>query len=92
MSEQNPIIHFADVIRVRREQLDKSQADVGRELGLLSGEFIGMVETGARRIPLDRVPALAAALQLDGPELCKLAISERHPVLYRELFGTRSAS
>jgi hypothetical protein len=46
-----------------------------------------MVEAGLRRIDLNRVPVLARALSHDAVELCKLALQEQAPELFRTLFG-----
>ena len=92
MSPHNPTVRFGDLIRQRREQLGLSQTEVARRVGIGSPEFIGMVEVGKRPIPLDRVPRLAAVLELSGPDLCKLALSERHPVLYHALFEGEAAT
>jgi transcriptional regulator with XRE-family HTH domain len=92
MSPHNPTSRFGELIRQRREQLGMSQTEVARRVGIGSPEFVGMVETGKRPVPLDRVPALAEALQLDRVNLCKEALSERHPVLYHALFGGKAST
>lgn len=91
MSGQNRTSCFGSVIRARRQHLGKSQGDIARAIEVSSPEFVGMLEAGQRPVPLDRVPALAAALELDSPSLCRLALSERHPVLYRALFGEEAS-
>jgi transcriptional regulator with XRE-family HTH domain len=90
MSPHNPASSFGELIRQRREQLGLSQTEVARRVEIRSPEFIGMVEVGKRPIPLDRVPALADALEFDRVDLCKAALAERHPILYDALFRGKS--
>ena len=80
------ITEFQRVIRERRLELRKSQAEIAGAIGLLSPEFISMVEVGIRKIDLNRVPDLARALQYDPSDLCRLALKEEAPALYEVLF------
>ena len=81
------VTEFTRVISERRLALGKTQAEIARAIGVSSPEFIGMVEAGLRRIDLNRVPMLARALNYDPAELCKLAVQEQAPELFRTLFG-----
>ncbi|PYU91538.1 MAG: hypothetical protein DMG25_14480 [Acidobacteria bacterium] len=81
------VSEFTKVISERRLALGKTQAEIARDIGVSSPEFIGMVEAGLRRIDLNRVPMLARALNYDPAELCKLALQEQAPELFRTLFG-----
>jgi transcriptional regulator with XRE-family HTH domain len=92
MSEHTPSTHFGDLIRQRREQLGLSQTKVARRVGIGSPEFIGMLETGKRPVPLDRVPAIAEVLHLDRLRFCKLVLAERNPVFYHAVFETKPAT
>ena len=65
---------FSAFIRARRQQLCKTQADIAAECGISSPDFIGLVEAGRRRVKLERVPRLAAVLQVDATYLCRLAL------------------
>jgi transcriptional regulator with XRE-family HTH domain len=89
MSASNPTIRFGAIVRQRREELGASQGQIAKAVGISSPEFIGMMEAGSRPVPLDRVPALADALQLDRSDLCKAALAERHPTFYRALFESK---
>jgi hypothetical protein len=57
----------------------------------VSGEAICFVEAGERRLHLDRMPDLAAALVCDRKELCRIALQEHAPALYAELFAAGPA-
>lgn len=69
---------FTRFIRKRRQQLNKTQAEVARACGL-SEESITLVEGGHRRLGLERVPRLAEALQVDAAQLCHMALAARAP-------------
>lgn len=71
---------FSRYLRRRRQALGKSQREVAESIGLTEMS-ITLVEGGRRRLALERVPRLAAALQVDPPELCLLALRCWHPEL-----------
>lgn len=54
----------------------KSQAEVASEAGFINPNMLSMVKSGATRIPLDRVPALATALDVDPARLLQLALEQ----------------
>lgn len=54
----------------------KSQAEIASETGFPNPNMISMVKSGAIRVPLDRVPALAEALQVDPARLLQLALEQ----------------
>ena len=81
-----PIL-LKDVIRTRREELGLSQIELARVLGIASGEFVSMVESGKRSFALNNIPRLAAALWLDAEDLCRVALHEAAPELYLATFG-----
>jgi len=73
-------------IRRRRRELSLTQQEVATRVGV-TADHITLVEGGYRRLDLDRIPDLADALRLDRTELCREALEERAPALYRELFS-----
>lgn len=81
---------FSRLIRRRREELNLTQAEVAEKIGLTT-DAITLVELGYRRLDLDHIPALAEALRLNRRQLCRQALQERAPQLYRELFRERVA-
>lgn len=87
VNSNNP--QLRQVIRDRRQQKNMTQAEVAKSVGVSSPEFIGMVEAGTRRIDLDKVPTLAGILDLDRKDLVAMALSETHPLAYKELFGKK---
>lgn len=54
----------------------KSQAEIAAEAGFVNPNMISMLKSGATRIPLDRVPALATALDVDPARLLQLALEQ----------------
>ncbi len=77
---------FSHNIRKRREQLGKTQLQVGEACGV-TGDCITLVEAGRRRLDLERIPLLADVLELDRATLCRQALRDRSPHFYTELFG-----
>lgn len=69
----------------------KTQREIGSETGFIAVNMMSMVKAGSSRLPLDRVPALAKALETDAAHLFMLAIQQHDPTLERvikEIFGT----
>ena len=81
---------FSRLIRHRRQELNLTQAEVADKLGV-TADCITLVELGYRRLDLNRIPALADALKLNRRQLCRQALQERAPDLYRQLFRGRAA-
>lgn len=62
--------------RILTLQSTKSQADIATEAGFVNPNMLSMIKTGSTRLPLDRVPALAEALQVDPARLLQLALEQ----------------
>ena len=77
---------FTRFIRRRRRALGKTQAEIARACGLTEIS-ITLVEGGRRHLGLDRVPLLAAALDVDAAELCRMALADQLPALAAALEG-----
>ena len=69
---------FKTLLRHRRHELGKTQREVAATCEV-TPDFISLLETGRRRISLDRIPALASALELDPTALAHLVLEERAP-------------
>lgn len=48
--------------RILERRPTKSQAEVAAEAGFVNPNMMSLINSGAARLPLDRVPALAVAL------------------------------
>jgi len=77
---------FGSFIRSKREQLNLSRGEIAELLGF-SRSFLDVLETGRRGCDLDDLPRLAQVLQTDNRQLARVYLAERHPALYRALFG-----
>ena len=70
----------------------KSQTDIAIEAGFTRPNVLSMIRHGACRLPLDRVPGLAKALDTDPAKLFALALEQRGPdttaAAIREIFHT----
>jgi transcriptional regulator with XRE-family HTH domain len=70
----------------------KSQIDIAQEAGFQNANFISMLKNGAAKLPLDRVLALAAALDCDPKRLFLLALQQRgnetEKTAIADIFGT----
>lgn len=62
--------------RVLELKPKKTQADIAAEAGFVNVNMITMFKTGASKVPLDRVPALAVALDCDPAWLLRLALEQ----------------
>ena len=70
----------------------KSQAEIAAEAGFINPNMIAMLKSGATKVPLDRVPSLAAALDCDPRLLFNLALDQMGGATtvraIEEIFGT----
>lgn len=71
----------------------KTQVEIAAEVGFPSRNMLAMIKAGASKLPLDRVPALAKALECDPARLFMLAVEQQDQdsalaVVIKEIFGT----
>jgi len=70
----------------------KSQAQIAIEVGFNNPNVLAMIKLGAAKLPIDRVPKLAAALETDPAWLLHLALEQMHgdttAAALKEIFGT----
>ena len=62
--------------RVLELKHKKTQAAIAEEAGFVNQNMITMLKQGASKLPIDRVPALAAALYCDPALLLRLALEQ----------------
>jgi transcriptional regulator with XRE-family HTH domain len=74
------------LIRHRREELHLTQQQVAEVLGV-TPDFVSLVESGHRRLSLDHIGYLAHALAVHPTLLCKIALRERAPFFFAQLFA-----
>ena len=70
----------------------KTQIDIAKEAGFVNPNVISMLKSGATKLPLDRVLALAKALECDPRRLFLLALEqaglETERAALAQIFGT----
>ena len=70
----------------------KTQSDIATEAGFANVNMLAMIKAGSARLPLDRVPALAAALEVDPARLFLLALRQSEgwalTTAIEQIFGT----
>lgn len=62
--------------RVLQLKPRKSQAEIASEAGFPNANFISMIKNGTSKLALDRVPALAKALECDAALLFRMALEQ----------------
>lgn len=71
--------------------MGKNQRQIAHEIGYEKPNMISMFKRGEAKVPLDKIPALAKALNVDPAFLFKLAIQQYWPEMGQaiaEIFGT----
>src|SRR5690606_23967372 len=64
---------------VQRLEGRKTQQQIAREAGFPRSNMLSMIKKGKTRLPLERVPALAKALEIDPAVLFRVALKELWP-------------
>lgn len=54
----------------------KTQAEIAEEAGFVNPNVISMIKNGSTKLPIDRVPASAKALDCDPSLLLRLALEQ----------------
>ena len=79
-------------IRILELTGKKSQIEIASEAGFPNPNMLAMLKNGSSKLPIDRVPALAKALDGDPKALCSLALEQifgdTTERVIREIFGT----
>lgn len=77
--------------RISELRTIKTQADIATAAGFPNRNMLSMIKTGDTKLPVDRVPALAKALDCDAAMLFKLCLEQQDSSLAEvvdEIFGT----
>ncbi|SUZ32417.1 hypothetical protein ROE7235_02175 [Roseibaca ekhonensis] len=62
--------------RVRDLSHRKTQAEIAAEAGFVNANFMSLLKSGRNKVPLDRVPSLARALEVDPAYLMRMALDQ----------------
>jgi transcriptional regulator with XRE-family HTH domain len=68
-----------------------TQRDVARRAGFNRPNIISMMKTGETKVPIDRIPGLAAALGVPAFDFIKVAMQEYQPEVWEILTKTLGA-
>jgi len=78
--------------RVRDLSHRKTQAEIASEAGFPNANMVSLLKSGRNKVPLDRVPSLAKALEVDPAYLMRLALDQAvgstAAKAITEIFGT----
>ena len=87
----------SEVARLISDRVDalahrKTQNEIAAEAGFANANFISILKSGKSKLPLDRVPSLAKALEVDPAYLMRIALEQAVGVTaakaITEIFGT----
>lgn len=62
--------------RIRDLAFKKTQAEIASEAGFPNANMVSFLKSGRNKVPLDRVPSLAKALEVDPAFLMRLALDQ----------------
>jgi transcriptional regulator with XRE-family HTH domain len=83
--------YISNFLRRRRLQLGRTQKEVAQIIGV-TPDYISLLESGERRLDLDRIPRLADALDAERGDVCAWALLDRCPQLFAEIFSVESVA
>ncbi|WP_242533918.1 XRE family transcriptional regulator [Salipiger bermudensis] len=72
------------------EASGKTLREIATDMGLERGNVISMLKSGEMRMPIERIPAFAAATGIDALELTRVAMSEYMPEAWAVLAASAS--
>ena len=81
---------IAAFLHIKIDESRKRQNEIAREIGYENANILSMMKHGSAKVPFDKVPALAKALDVDAGHLMRLAIEQYWPGLkdiIKSIFG-----
>jgi transcriptional regulator with XRE-family HTH domain len=76
-----------NIISARRSELEITVSELASKLGFCSTNLLTMIEANQSSVPLDRVPLVATALQIDQKWFAERVLRDRYPVFADALIG-----
>lgn len=77
MNHQAPTV--ASFIAERINNSPKTQSQIAKEVGFNTPNIVSMVKSGTARLPINKVPSMARALETDPVDLLILCLKEYQP-------------
>lgn len=77
-TQVNPLM---SLIETRQTALGLTESQLCTAMGFQKETALALIKSGAMRMPLNKLPALAKALELDPATLVSAALSESEPAL-----------
>lgn len=79
--EHMDISAIAAFLHIKLDESRKKQREIAKEIGYDNPNILSMMKHGDAKVPFDKVPALAKALDVDAGHLMRLAIEQYWPGL-----------
>lgn len=79
---------IADLIADRLAESEKTQREIASECGFETSNIITMFKNGSTKVPLNRIGALAHALNADPAHMLRLAMQEYMPETWESIEDT----
>lgn len=84
---------MAKLLDKRISQLPKTQREIAQDMGYSRPNILSMMKSGEAKVPLDRVPAMAKALDVDVALFFRLALEQNFRgteivKVINDIFGT----
>jgi hypothetical protein len=79
---------FLEYLQFAFERSPKSPSEVAHEMGYRSENVINMMQAGICKVPIDKLPALAAALNVEPSYMMRLALQDYCPAILRAMEET----
>ncbi len=77
--EEEQLPHWRDISSNRNGGSPKTQREIAKAAGFAHPNALSMMKTGETKVPISRIPALAAALDVDTKRFLWIAMQEYHP-------------
>jgi hypothetical protein len=77
--------NLVELINSRQAELEISDGQLCQQLGLEKLITLTLIKTGAMRLPVNKIPALAIALELETAELLRAALIDTDPALWETI-------
>ena len=70
---------------IRNARIEKgwSQRELGKMLGYDYGNFVGMIEVGKSKLPIEKVPLISELLGINPKQLFREVMIDRYPEIVK---------